>query len=71
MRADGQFCTHTTQGRRCRDYGDAALTYVTARVIKKMIVRGKVTFSALYENPATLERQTVAKKTLKVVVPDR
>jgi len=67
MRSSGQICALTKQGNNCHAYGDAALTQVTALVTKNMVVRGAVTFSAVYENQLTLKQQVVAKKSLKVV----
>jgi hypothetical protein len=67
MNDDGLFCTLTRSGNVCRAYGSRALTYVVTRVSTNMIVRGKVTFSAVYRNPATKQRQTVATKRLQVV----
>ena len=69
MRSSGQYCALTKQGNNCRAYGDAALTQVTALVTKNMVVRGAVTFSAVYQNQLTLKQQVVAKKSLRVVAP--
>ncbi len=67
MREDGLFCTLTKRGNSCRAYGNAALTYIATRVSANMVVRGKVRFSALYDNPVTHQKATVSTKTLKVV----
>jgi hypothetical protein len=67
MSEDGLFCTLTRSGNFCRAYGGKALTYIVTRVSTNMIVRGKVTFSAEYRNPATKQRQTVATKRLQVL----
>jgi hypothetical protein len=68
MRANGLFCTLTRSGNFCRVYGNAALSQMTTRISRNMIVRGRVIFSALYRNPSTQRRGLVAKKTLKVVL---
>jgi hypothetical protein len=68
MRASGQFCTLTKSGNFCRRYGDAALSQVTTRVTSNMVIRGKVTFSAMYRDPATQKNALVTRKTLRVVL---
>jgi len=67
MSEDGLFCTLTRSGNVCRAYGSNALTYIVRRVSTSMIVRGYVTFSAVYKNPGTKQKQTVATKRLQVV----